>query len=159
MKLGVTIVGQMITFAILVWFTMRFIWPVLVAVLEERKKKIADGLAAAEQGHVILSKARDEAHTELKRALLHREEILSQANKNAAKIIEDARHEAKIERDDIIRSGKVQIEHELLSARSKLIQEMSGIIIAGTEKILGRSVKEEDHSAILTKMMQQYGRN
>lgn len=155
MNLGATIIGQMITFAIFVWFTMRFIWPLLEAVLGQRKKKIADGLAAAEKGHLTLAKAREDIENELKLATVHREEILAQANKQAQKIIEDAKQAAQRERDDIIKSGQIQVQHELHSAQSKLQSELANIIVLGAEKILGRSIKDEDHQQLLDQVVKK----
>jgi len=154
-ELGATILGQMLTFAVFVWFTMRFVWPLLLSVMEVRKQKIMDGLAAAEKGHVMLAKVREDVELELKLALKHREDIISQANKHAAQIIADAEHEAKRDRDDIIRSGKLQVEHELHAAKSRLMGDLANIVVAGAEKILSRSITDEDHREMLEKMVQQ----
>lgn len=152
MNIGLTLLGQMITFAIFVWFTMKFIWPALEHALDERKKKIADGLAAAEKGHHVLEMAAEQVKEELRKARERGNEIIAGANKQALQIIEEARSAALHERDNILASGRDMIKHELLQAQTVLQTKVADIVVLGAEKILTRSINVSDHKAILDKL-------
>ena len=157
MNINATLLGQMITFAIFVWFTMKFVWPMLESALEERKKKIADGLAAAEVGHKTLEKAENEARERLQKAKEHCEEIIFQTNKQAEKILEDAKKQSLQERNDIVASGHLQVEQAGKLARSELQSVVAGLVVDGAEKILSRSINVEDHSQLLDKVVKGLG--
>lgn len=149
MNIGATLFGQMITFAIFVWFTMKFVWPMLETTLEERKKKIADGLAAAEKGHKTLENAEDFAKKQVNQTKEKTHQMIEQAGKQAAQIIEDAKQAALKERDTILASGHAQIEQAVHQAKSELQQQVAQLVVQGTEKILDRSINVEDHQSVL----------
>lgn len=149
MEINATLLGQMITFAIFVWFTMRIIWPLLTAQLEARKKYIADGLAAAEEGRRILATAEEEAKNKIHEAKLHCYKLLEEADQEASLIIENARAEGRKERDDIIAAGHVAIEREVTKAKHELQGQVIDIVMLGAEKILQRSITPQDHQEIL----------
>lgn len=149
MNLNATLLGQMITFAIFVWFTMRFVWPLLTAQMEIRKKTIADGLAAAEEGRRILASAEEDAANKINEAKLHCYKLLEEADKEAAVILENARAQARKERDDIIASGHVSIEREVSKAKNELQSKVIDLAILGAEKILQRHVNADDQKNIL----------
>src|SRR5687768_4228907 len=112
MNLNLTLLGEMLTFAIFIWFTMRFVWPPLMAALEERREKIAAGLAAADKGHRELEMAQhkiDEMMTEAKGQVAH---IIEQANQRANHIIEEAKARARVEGDRLITLAKRDVEQE-----------------------------------------------
>lgn len=149
MHINATIFGQMITFAIFVWFTMRMIWPLLDAQLTERKKRIADGLAAAEKGQKMLRDAEAAAHAKISEAKQHCYKILDEADKKATEILADARAAAHKERDEIIESGKAQLNRAVRQAKNDLQTQIANIVVLGAEKILERSINPEDHQDIL----------
>lgn len=149
MHINATLFGQMITFAIFVWFTMKVVWPILNSQLEERKKTIADGLAAAEEGRNILSNAEAEAKKKISEARQHCYKILEQADVEAGIILEDARAQARIERDEIINSGHRAVQKAMNKAKKELQEQVADIAIMGAEKILQRSVTADDHAEAL----------
>lgn len=150
MNINATLFGQMITFAIFVWFTMRVIWPLLSAQLDERKKRIADGLAAAEQGQKFLSVAEEKAKSKINEAKLHCYKILEDASREAAQIVDAAREQASKERDDIIASGHDQVTRAVRQAKAELQSQIANLVVMGAEKILERSINPADHKEILT---------
>lgn len=149
MALNATLIGQMITFAIFVWFTMRFIWPLLIKQLDERKKIIADGLAAAEEGRRILASAEEAANQKINEAKLHCYKLLEEADQEATQILEAARAQARKERDDIVASGHAAVDRAVAKAKHELQNQVIDIAVLGAEKILQRSVDVQDHKAIL----------
>jgi F-type H+-transporting ATPase subunit b len=149
MDLNATLLGQMITFAIFVWFTMRFIWPLLTEQMEARKKSIAEGLAAAEEGKRILATAEEEAKLKIQEAKLHSYKLLEEAEQEAVLILENARTEARRERDDIIAAGHASIVRETTKAKHDLQNQVANLAILGAEKILQRSVNAQDNEKIL----------
>jgi F-type H+-transporting ATPase subunit b len=152
MNLNATLLGQMISFAIFVWFTMRVIWPLLIAQLDARKKIIADGLAAAEEGRRILATAEETAKNKIHEARLHCYKILEEASQQATLIIENSRQEAQKERDDIVSSAQVSIDRAVISAKHDLQSKVTDLALLGAEKILQRSVTRQDHEKILQEL-------
>lgn len=152
MNIGLTLLGQMITFAIFVWFTMKFIWPLLEQALDERRKKIVAGLAAAEKGQQILLISADQAKDELRQARDRGNEIIAAANKQALQIITTAKSEAMAERDSILAAGRDMVQHEVNEARNVLQTKIADIVVLGAEKILVRSINVSDHKDILDKL-------
>jgi F-type H+-transporting ATPase subunit b len=149
MDLNATLFGQMITFAIFVWFTMSKIWPLLNAQLETRKRIIADGLAAAEKGLLILATSEEEAAKKIHEAKLQCYKLLENADQEAALILESARLAARKERDDIIAAGHLSIDRAVLKAKFELQNQVVDLAILGAEKILQRDINVEDNKKIL----------
>lgn len=149
MHLNATLLGQMITFAIFVWFTMRFIWPLLMRQLNERQKRISDGLAAAEQGHHILANAEAEAKNKITEARQHCYKMIEDADRQATQIVEDAKARAQQEHDDIVAAGNMQVARAVKQAKAELQGQIAEIVVLGAEKILERSINAADHRDIL----------
>lgn len=149
MDLNATLFGQMITFAIFVWFTMRVVWPILSKALEERKKLIADGLAAAEEGRRILANAEEEASAKVNEAKMHCYKLLEEADQEATVILENARMQARKERDDILAAGHAAVDRAVTKAKGELQDQIVDIAMLGAEKILQRSINVQDHKKIL----------
>jgi F-type H+-transporting ATPase subunit b len=147
--INATIVGQMITFAIFVWFTMKFVWPLLEAALKERQQKIADGLAAAERGHKELEISQKYAIQHIHEARSKAIETLEYAKKQAALIIEQAKFDANEERTKILALGQEALEEEKLKARETLQSELIQLTIVSTEKLLGRVINDHDQQVLL----------
>lgn len=155
MDINATLLGQMITFAIFVWFTFKFVWPMIQSSMDERKKKILDGLDAAKQGHEKLKHAEEKSKTYVQEAKEQYNNILTNANKQASKILDDAKVGAVKERDEIINSGHKQIEQEINKIKTELQKQMAELIISGAEKVLLKSISAKDHSTILDKFIKK----
>ncbi|HEY5734610.1 MAG TPA: F0F1 ATP synthase subunit B [Gammaproteobacteria bacterium] len=152
MNINLTLIGQSITFAVFVWFCMKFIWPPIVAALDERKQKIADGLAAAERGAKEQELAQEKAIVVIKEAKEQARTIIAQAEKRNAEIVDAAKDEAKQEADRIIVAAKAEVEQEINRAKEELRGKVVDLALAGASKILEREVKIEDHNASLEKL-------
>jgi len=155
MNFNATLIGQSITFLVFVWFCMKYVWPPLMAALEERKAKIADGLAAAERGKKDLELAQGRVSEDLKDAKRQAQDIIAQAQKRGNEIVDEAKDSAREEAERIKHSASSDIEQEINSARESLRKEVSVIALAGAEKILNREVDAEAHGQVLDDLMAQ----
>jgi len=152
MSLNATLLIQMTVFAVVVLFSMKFIWPMIMEAIEERNKNISDGLAAAEQGQKKLSEAETEVNTLIKEAKQQATTILDQANTRASSILESAKNEGTSERDKIISTAHDEAQQELAKLRETLRKEVAGLAISGAEKILTREISSADHKDMLDKL-------
>ena len=153
MNINATLLGQAIAFAIFVWFCMKYVWPPLISAIEERQKKIADGLTKAERAVKDLDLAKAKASDKLKEAKAQAAEIVEHANKSRNKIVEDAKTEAEVERLKIIAQGEAEIEAERNRVREELRLKVSMLAIACAEKIIKRSIDKEANSDIIDKLV------
>lgn len=149
MNVTATLFGQMITFAVLVWFIQRFLWGPLTGLLAERNKRIADGLAAAERGKLELELAGKRAAEVLREGKQQVADIIAQAEKRALEIIEEAKHAAKAEGDRMIAGAKAEIVQEVSRAKEALRAQVAALAVAGAEKILRREVDAKTHADLL----------
>ena len=152
MSLNATLLIQMTVFAVVVLFSMKFIWPMIMEAIEERNKSISDGLAAAEQGQKKLSEAETEVNTLIKEAKQQASTILDQANTRASGIVESAKSEGTLEREKIISNAHDEAQQELTKLRENLRKEVAGLAISGAEKILTREINTADHKEMLDKL-------
>ncbi len=152
MNINATIIGQMLTFVIFVWFCMKFIWPPLISVLAERTKKIADGLSAADRAERDLELAQEKAMDQLKEAKQQAAEIIDQAHKRSSQLVDEAKDQAREEGDRLLKAAQAEIEQEFNRAREELRSQVAKIAVAGAEKVLGSSVDAKAHSALLDKL-------
>lgn len=150
MNVNLSLLGQMITFILLVVFTMKFVWPPLKKALEDRAKTIADGLAAAERGKHELELAGKRSGDVVREAKQHASEIIAQAEKRAGQIVEEAKGAAKTEGDRLLAGAKAQIGQEVFRAKETLRQQVATLVVAGAEKILRREVDAKAHADLLT---------
>lgn len=150
MNINLTLLAQAVSFAILIWFTVKFVWPPLLNAIESRQKQIADGLAAGERGRHELELASKRASQELHDAKEKASAIIAQAEKRAAEIIEEAKGNAKAEGDRILTGAKAEIDQEVNRAKEGLRQQVSQLAVAGAEKILRREIDAKAHSDMLT---------
>ena len=155
MSINATLIGQMITFTLLVWFTMKYIWPPLFDSLEERKKKIADGLAAAERGQEEIILAEKKAKGVLKEAKAQSSEIVTMAQKRANEIVEESKDTAKKEGERLIVAAKAQIDQEIQQAKEGLRQEVADLALSAAEQILGAEIDKAKHQDIISKVSNQ----
>jgi F-type H+-transporting ATPase subunit b len=155
MNLNATIFGQTIVFIIFVWFCMKFIWPPIMEALHERKKQIADGLAAGEKGKHDLELAQKRAIESLKEAKAKAAEIIAHAEKRAGEIADEAKITAKEEGDHIIANARSDIAQEVNQAREQLRSSLSSLVVTGAAKILEKEVDEKAHAKLLDKLVEQ----
>ncbi len=155
MNLNLTLLGQMITFALFVWFTMKYVWPPITKALDERQKKIADGLAAAERGVHELQLAQNKAIECLRDARQQAAEVLDQANKRAAQIMDEAKVTAREEGQRLITVARADITREVEMAKQELQQQVGIIALQGAEKILARQIDAAANQDILAALIQQ----
>jgi F-type H+-transporting ATPase subunit b len=149
MNINLTLIGQTITFAIFVWFCMKFIWPPIVHALETRRKQIADGLAAADRGKHELELAAKRATESLHEAKLKASDIIGQAEKRSAQIIDEAKSEAKVEGERMLAAARAEMEQEVFRAREQLRGQVAQLVVAGAEKVLRREVDAKAHADLL----------
>ncbi len=155
MNINATILGQVISFAIFVWFCMKYVWPALIGAMEERKNTIADGLEAADRAVRDLELAQNKALDQLKEAKQEAAAIIDEAKKRANSIIDESKDKAREEGDRLIVSAKAEIEQESNKAREELRTKVAALAVAGAEKILERSISEEDNRDIVDDLAAQ----
>ncbi|RJG39199.1 F0F1 ATP synthase subunit B [Motilimonas pumila] len=153
MSINATLLGQAISFALFVWFCMKFVWPPLMSAIEERQKKIADGLEAANRAAKDLELAQAKAGDQLKDAKAQAAEIIDAANKRKNQIVDEAKTEAETERAKIIAQGEAEVEAERNRAKEELRKQLAVLAIAGAEKIIERSVDEAANADIVDKLV------
>ena len=153
MDINATLFGQAIAFLFFVWFTMKYIWPLLDAVITERQEKIADGLAAADRSQHDLELAQKNAADTMREAKEKAAELLDQAKKRHAEIVDSAKDDARSESAKIKAGAEAEIEQEVHRAREELRKQVSALAIAGAEKILQRSIDASAHADILDSLV------
>jgi F-type H+-transporting ATPase subunit b len=152
MNLNATLIVQLIVFFILAWVTMKFIWPPLIAALEERQRKIAEGLAAAEKGEKSLSEAKAATTEILKDARVQANKIIEQANRRSNELIEEARGTAIAEGQRLVADARQEVALETSRAREQLRREAAALAIAGASKLLGREIDAKAHADLLEQL-------
>lgn len=155
MNLNLTLVGQAISFAIFVWFCMKFVWPPLIAALEERSKKIADGLEAANRASRDLELAQEQADQMLRESKDNAAEIIEQANKRANQLIDEAKEQVIADGKRLREAAQAEIEQDVMRAREALRAQISILAFAGAEKILGATIDEKAHSEIVEQLAKE----
>jgi F-type H+-transporting ATPase subunit b len=155
MNLNMTFFGQMITFIVLIWFTMKFIWPPLNKAIEERQQKIAEGLAAAEQSQKNLAQAQQSVDAELRTARTKANEIIEQAHQRANQIIDQAKNDAITEANRQKSAAEAEIAAASNRAREELRKQVSTLAVTGAEKLLKREIDANAHKALLDELAAQ----
>lgn len=140
MNINLTLIGQSITFFVFVWFCMKYVWPPIMAALEERKQKIADGLAAAERGAHEQELAQKKATETLHEAKQQAQEIINQAQKRASEIVDEAKEGARAEAERIVTAANAEIEQEVNRAREQLRSQVASLAVAGASRVLKREI-------------------
>ena len=153
MNINLTLFSQALTFAILIWFTMKFVWPPLLAAMESRQKTIADGLADAERAKHDLELAAKRSADILREAKEKAGEIVASGEKRYSEIVEQAKAQAKVEGDRIIAGAKAEIDQEVFRAREQLRTQVLAIALTGAGKILSREIDAKAHNDLLDKLV------
>ncbi len=152
MNINVTLIIQMLVFAIFIWVVMKFIWPIILGAMNERETRIAAGLAAAEQGQKDLSEAKSRADEVIKEARTRALAIEAQARTQANQIIEDARKAAALEGEKALASAKSQIELESNRARDSLRGQVVSLAVAGAKRVLEKEIDQKTHGELLDQL-------
>ena len=152
MNINLTLVVQMIVFATLILITMKWIWPVILAAMDERQRKIAQGLAAAEEGEKELSQARDKADAIVREARERANQIIDHAQHRANEVIEQAKGTASTEGARIVAAAQQQIELDTTRAKESLRREVAGIAVGAASKLLGREIDARAHADLLEQL-------
>jgi len=155
MNINLTLIGQSITFIFFVMFVMKFVWPPLIAALEERKAKIADGLAAAEKGKKDGELAQQRVLDTLKEAKEKAQEIINNAEKRASEIVEESKDNARAEGNRIIAAANAELEQEVNRAREQLRGQVVSLAVSGASKVLKREIDEKANEDLLKDLVAQ----
>ncbi|MDY6890634.1 MAG: F0F1 ATP synthase subunit B [Pseudomonadota bacterium] len=152
MNINLTIIGQAIAFFLFVVFCMKYVWPPITGALAERKRKIAEGLDAADRAGRDLQLAQEKAAEEIRAGKEQAAAIIEQANKRANQIIEEAKEQARVEADRVKASAQAELEQEVNRARELLRSQVATLAVAGAEKILEASVDKKAHAKLVEKL-------
>lgn len=152
MEINATIIGQFITFAILVWFTMKYVWPPITKTLHDRETKIAAGLEAAERSKRELEMAEHKAGSIIRDAKQQASQIIEQANVHSAHLVEEAKAQAKVEGQRIVELAQSEINREVTQAKEVLRTQLASLAVAGAEKIIQRKLDPSIHNDLLNEL-------
>jgi F-type H+-transporting ATPase subunit b len=151
-NINATLFLQAIVFAILVWFTMRFVWPPITKALDERAQKIADGLAAADKAKAELANANKAVDAQLAQTRGETTKLLGDAEKRAAAIVDEAKKRAEDEGAKIVAAAKAEAEQQVTRAREALREQVAALAVKGAEQILQREVNASVHAELLGRL-------
>lgn len=149
-----TIFGQAIAFAVFVWFCMTYVWPPLIGAINERQRKIEEGLNAAEQARADLASAEVKVEQEFANAKNEAALIIERANKTANQMIEEAKNQARLESERIVAQAHTMVEQETLKVREELRTQVAQLAVLGAEKILQDKVDKNAHDTMLKQLAQ-----
>lgn len=158
MNINLTLVIQMIVFALLIWFTMQFVWPLILGAMQEREKKIADGLAAGDQGRRLLSSAQTQIEQMLLEAKDRVRQIEDQAARRSNQVIEAAKQAAQDEGARIVAAARVEIATETNRARDQLRSQFGSMVVVGASRLLEREVDARTHAQLLDRLADEIAR-
>jgi F-type H+-transporting ATPase subunit b len=147
-----TLIIQIIVFLILVWFTMKFVWPPIATALDERARKIAEGLAAADRAKADLATANQRVEAELSKSRNETAARLAEAERRAQAIVEEAKSRATEEGNKIIAAAKVEAEQQAVQAREALREQVAVLAVKGAEQILRKEVNAGVHADLLNRL-------
>jgi F-type H+-transporting ATPase subunit b len=156
-SINATLIGQMITFSLLVWFTMKYVWPPLMQALDERKKKIAEGLAAADKGKHEMELAEKRATATLREAKDQAADIVNLAQKRANELVDESKQAAKDEGERIVTAARAEIDREIQKAKEGLRQQVAVLAVSAAEQILQKEVDRNKHKAIIENLGKELG--
>jgi F-type H+-transporting ATPase subunit b len=155
MSINLTLIVQMLVFIVLVWFTMKFVWPMILGPMEERSKKIAQGLAAADKGEQSLVHAKEQADGIIREARERASQIIDQAQHRANEMIEEAKGIATTDANRIKAQAEEQVVLEASQARETLRREVGQIAVAAAAKLLEREIDPKAHADLINKLATQ----
>jgi F-type H+-transporting ATPase subunit b len=154
-NINLTLIVQMVVFGVLVYATMKWIWPHILNAMAERQRKIAQGLAAAEKGEQALTEARGNADAIIREARERATQIIDQAQHRANELVEEAKGTANVEGARLVAAAHQQIELDTTRARESLRREVAGIAVGAAAKLLGREIDARKHAELLDQLATQ----
>jgi F-type H+-transporting ATPase subunit b len=155
MNINATLLGQMLVFGILIWFSWKFIWPPLTKAVEDRQKKIAEGLAAAERGQTELQSAHGEAQGIINAARDQAKKIVDQAHKREVEIVDEARSTATEEGKRIVDGSRQDAAQEKSRARDELRKDVAALAVAGASRLLQREIDPKAHADLIEQLARE----
>jgi F-type H+-transporting ATPase subunit b len=154
-NIGLTLIVQMVVFILLVWFTMKVVWPMILGPMEERDRKIAQGIADGEKGEKLLVEARGHADAIVREARERANQIIDHAQHRANELVEEAKGEASTEGARIVAAAQQQIQLDTTRAREDLRRAVAGIAVGAASKLLEREIDPRTHADLLDKLAAQ----
>jgi F-type H+-transporting ATPase subunit b len=151
-NINLTLIVQMLVFATLVFAVMKWVWPVILGAMDERERRIAQGLAAAEKGEEALAAARGQADAIVREARERANQIIDHAQHRANDLVEQAKGTAGTEGARLIAAAQQQIELDTTHARESLRREVAGIAVSAAAKLLGREIDAKKHADLLDQL-------
>jgi F-type H+-transporting ATPase subunit b len=155
MNVTATLIGQILTFAVFVWFVKAFLWEPMLKMMEERKQRIAEGLAAGERGQRAQELAEQRVKDRIAKSKQEAAEIISSAQKRATEIVEEAKESARQQGERIKATAHDEIAQEINRAKENLRLQVAALAIAGAEKVLEKEIDAEAHRAALDELAAQ----
>ena len=155
MNINLTLIVQMLVFVVLIWFTMKFVWPIILGAMDERSKKIALGLAAAEKGQRELAQARTNADAIIREARERATQIIDHAQHRANEVIDQAKGTATTEGQRLVAAAQQQIDLEATRARESLRKEVAQLAVSTASKLLEREIDPRAHADLISKLAAQ----
>jgi F-type H+-transporting ATPase subunit b len=154
-NINLTLIVQMLVFITLIWFTMKYVWPMILGPMDERSRKIANGLAAAEKGELSLTEARGNADAIIREARERATQIIDHAQHRANELVEEAKGTASSEGARLVAAAHQQIDLDTTRARESLRKEVAGIAVGAASKLLGREIDARTHADLLDQLATQ----
>jgi F-type H+-transporting ATPase subunit b len=155
MNLNATMIAQAIVFTLLIFASVRWVWPMLLDKIETRNRRIADGLAEAERGRSSLADAQKQTEILMRDARARAQEIVAAAEKSASQRIEESKSQARTEGERLVATANAQIQQEVQSAKQQLREQVAQLAVSGAEKILQREVDARAHAQMLDQLKAQ----
>lgn len=155
MNINMTLIGQMIAFAIFVWFCMKYVWPPITQALTERQQRIQEGLEEADRARAELHKANEQAEETLRESREEAARILDNTRARANQMIEEARTDARAEGERMIANARSEIDSEIQQAKSELRAQVAALAIQGAERILESSIDEKKHREMVDRLAEE----
>ena len=152
MNINLTLLGQLISFVVFVWFCAKYVWPPVMAAMQERQKQIAEGLSAADRAQLDLELAQKNAAKKMREAKQEAASIIEQANKRATAIVDESKDQARVEGERIKEAAQAEIAQEVNRAKEQLRAQVGALALAGAEKILGASIDAKAHHELVDKL-------
>jgi F-type H+-transporting ATPase subunit b len=154
-NINASLILQAIVLGLLVWFTMKYVWPPITKALDERALKIADGLAAADKAKTELSAANRRVEEELAKSRNETASLLADAERRAQAIVEDAKAKATLEANKIVAAAKTEADQQTIRARESLREQVAALAVKGAEQILRKEVNADVHAQLLGQLKAQ----
>lgn|SRR5690554_2047257 len=153
MSINATLIIQMVVFFAVIWITMKYIWPVILGAMQEREKKIADGLAAGDRAEKELQRAKAKVDTLIIEAKEQAGQIKEQANQVANKVKDQAKSDALAEKERQLAAAEAEIEQQANRAREQLRKQVSMLAVAGAEKLISKEIDAQKHAQLLDELI------